>query len=397
MIPVNEPLVARNALKYVRDCLESGWISSAGSYIARFEDEFSRYLGTGHGVTTTSGTTALHLALAAAGIGPGDEVVVPDLTMIAVPYAVLYTGAKPALVDVDPVLFNMDPERVERFLKKGCRYEAKKKALVNRSTGGRVRALLPVHLYGHPCPMDDLMGLARKYGLLVVEDAAEAHGALFFPGGDPKRAVKAGAIGDIGCFSFYGNKIVTTGEGGMVVTGDARIAEKARRLKDLAHDPKKRFLHTELAFNYRMTNVQAAIGLAQLEEIDRYIVIKKRMAEAYQKGLGRVEGLTLPQEMPWAVSVYWMYAVVVEAGFGMSRDDLMAKLRDRGIDTRSFFIPVHEQPVFAADAAARASEFPVSTELSRKGFYLPSGLALTRAEIAEVCRAVKSLRPGATS
>jgi len=393
VIPVNEPLIARNALKYVRDCLETGWISSAGSYIARFESEYARYLGAGHAVTTTSGTTALHLALAAAGIGAGDEVIVPDLTMIAVPYAVLYTGAKPVLVDVDRVLFNMDPERVEHFLKKRCRYEAKTKALINTATGGRVRALLPVHLYGHPCPMDDLMRLAREYGLLVIEDAAEAHGALFFPGGESKRAVKAGAIGDLGCFSFYGNKIVTTGEGGMVVTNDARIAERARRLKDLAHDPKKRFLHTELAYNYRMTNVQAAIGLAQLEEIDRYIVIKRKMAEAYQKGLGPIEGLTLPKEMPWATSVYWMYAVVVEDGFGLSRDGLMAALKDSGIDTRSFFIPVHEQPVFAASASARANDFPVSTELSRKGFYLPSGLALTRTQIARVCRAVKALRP----
>jgi perosamine synthetase len=393
VIPVNEPLIARNALKYVRDCLESGWISSAGSYIARFEDEYARYLGVEHAVTTTSGTTALHLALAAAGIGAGDEVIVPDLTMIAVPYAVLYTGAKPVLVDVDRVLFNMDPERVADFLKKRCRYETKKKALVNKTTGGRVRAVLPVHLYGHPCPMDDLMRLARENGLLVIEDAAEAHGALFYPGGESKRAVKAGAIGDIGCFSFYGNKIVTTGEGGMVVTNDAKISERARRLKDLAHDPKKRFLHTELAFNYRMTNVQAAIGLAQLEEIDRYLMIKRKMAEAYRKGLGRVEGLTLPKEMPWATSVYWMYAGVVEDAFGLSRDGLMAALRENGVDTRSFFIPVHEQPVFAGDASSKASDFPVSIELSRKGFYLPSGLALTGAQITQVCRAVKAAKP----
>jgi len=392
VIPVNEPLIAKNALKYVRDCLESGWISSAGSYIARFEDEYARYIGVEHAVTTTSGTTALHLALAAAGIGAGDEVIVPDLTMIAVPYAVLYTGAKPVLIDVDRVLFNTDPGRVADFLKKRCRYETKKKALINKATGGRVKAILPVHLYGHPCPMDDVMRLAREHGLLVIEDAAEAHGALFFPGGEKKRAVKAGAIGDVGCFSFYGNKIVTTGEGGMVVTNDAEIAEKARRLKDLAHDPKKRFLHTELAFNYRMTNVQAAIGLAQLEEIERYLIIKRKMAEAYGKGLGRVEGLILPKEMPWATSVYWMYAVVVEDAFGLSRDGLMAALRENGVDTRSFFIPVHEQPVFAGVAPWRPSDFPISIELSRKGFYLPSGLALTKSQIGEVCRAVREIR-----
>jgi perosamine synthetase len=393
VIPVNQPLIAPDALKFVRDCLDSGWISSAGDYIGRFEAEFARFLGVEHAVTTTSGTTALHLALAAAGIGPGDEVIVPDLTMIAVPYAVLYTGARPALVDVDVDLFNMDPERVADFLKKRCRYDTKKKALIDKKTGGRLRAILPVHLYGHPCPMDELTRLAREYGLLVIEDAAEAHGALFFPGGEPKRAVKAGAIGDIGCFSFYGNKIVTTGEGGMVVTSNDRVAEKARRLKDLAHDPRKRFRHTELAFNYRMTNVQAAIGLAQLEEIERYITIKRRMAEAYGRGLSKVEGLTLPKEMPWAVSVYWMYAVVVEDGFGMSRDALMAALNEKGVDTRSFFVPVHEQPVFAKDKTLRGQDFPVSTELSRKGLYLPSGLALTKAQIARVCRAVIDARP----
>jgi len=392
LIPVNEPLIAKNALRYVRDCLATGWISSAGAYIRRFEEEFARYLGVEHAVTTTSGTTALHLALAAAGVGPGDEVIVPDLTMIAVPYAVLYTGARPVLIDVERDTFNIDPERVERFLKRECRYDGKKKALVNRKTGGRVRVLLPVHLYGHPCAMDELMRLARDCGLLVVEDAAEAHGALYRPGGEAKRAVRAGAIGDIGCFSFYGNKIVTTGEGGMVVTDDARIAERARRLKDLAHDPKRRFLHTELAFNYRMTNVQAAIGLAQLEEIERFIAVKRKMAAAYGKGLGRVRGLTLPKEMPWATSVYWMYSVLVEKEFGLSRDDLMAALKEMGVDTRSFFIPVHEQPVFAKARRWAAADFPVSTGLSRQGLYLPSGLALTPAQISAVCRAVKAVR-----
>jgi perosamine synthetase len=392
LIPVNAPLIAKNARRYVRDCLDTGWISSAGAYIGRFEEEFARYLGVAQAVTTTSGTTALHLALAAAGIGAGDEVIVPDLTMIAVPYAVLYTGARPILIDVERTTFNIDPERIEGFLRKSCRYDSRKKALINRKTGGRVRALLPVHLYGHPCAMDGLMRLAREYGLLVIEDAAEAHGALYRPGDESKREVKAGAIGDIGCFSFYGNKIVTTGEGGMVVTNDAAIAEKARRLKDLAHDPKRRFLHTELAFNYRMTNVQAAIGLAQLEEIERYIAIKRKMAAAYGKGLGRIDGLTLPKEMPWAMSVYWMYAVVVEKAFGLSRDALMTALKAMGVDTRSFFIPVHEQPIFAKDESLRAADFPVSTELSRKGFYLPSGLALTSAQIASVCRAVKAAR-----
>jgi len=391
MIPVNEPLIAKNALQYVGDCIKSGWISSAGEYIRKFEAAFARYIGVKHAVTTTSGTTALHLALAAAGVGPGDEVIIPDLTMIAVPYAVLYTGAKPALVDVDRVLFNLDPTKVRDFIRKDGRFDKKKKALVNRRTGGRVRAILPVHLYGHPCPMDEILAIAREFDLLVIEDAAEAHGALFYPGGDKKNALKAGTIGDIGCFSFYANKLVTTGEGGMVVTNDDALADRCRRLKDLAHAPGKRFLHTELAFNYRMTNVQAAIGLAQLEEIDGYIALKRTMAAAYKKGLAGVRGLTLPEEMTWARNVYWMYAVLVEEEFGLSRDDVMAKLKDAGIDTRTFFFPVHKQPVFAKDKAYRGRRFPVSEELSRKGFYVPSGLALTQAQIKDVCGAIKKI------
>lgn len=391
MIPVNEPLIAKNTLKYVGDCVKSGWISSAGTYIQKFEEAFARYLGVKHAVTTTSGTTALHLALASAGIGHGDEVIIPDLTMIAVPYAVLYTGAKPALVDVDRELFNMDPARVREFIKRDCRYDKKGKVLVNKKTAGVVRAILPVHLYGHPCPMDEIMAIAGEYRLLVIEDAAEAHGALYFPEGKKEKALKAGAIGDIGCFSFYANKIVTTGEGGMVVTNDDKAAERARRLKDLAHAPEKRFLHTELAFNYRMTNVQAAIGLAQLEEIEKYLAIKHKMAAAYKKQLSGVRGLTLPKEKHWARNVYWMYALVVENEFGISRDKFMPKLKEAGIDTRAFFIPVHRQPVFAKEKIYRGRSFPVSEELSKKGLYLPSGLALTGNQINEVCRAIKKI------
>ncbi|MDP2914304.1 MAG: DegT/DnrJ/EryC1/StrS family aminotransferase [Candidatus Aminicenantes bacterium] len=392
MIPVNEPLIAKNALKYAGDCIKSGWISSAGEYIRKFEAAFAQYIGVKHAVTTTSGTTALHLALAAAGVGPGDEVILPDLTMIAVPYAVLYTGAKPALVDVDRILFNLDPSKVREFVDNKCRFDQRKKAWVNRRTGGVIRAILPVHLYGHPCPMDEILAISREFGWLVVEDAAEAHGARFHPGGDKKKALKAGALGDIGCFSFYANKIVTTGEGGMVVTNDDALADRCRRLKDLAHASGRRFLHTELAFNYRMTNVQAAIGLAQLEEIDRYIAIKRKMAAAYKKGLAGVRGLTLPEEMTWARSVYWMYAVLVEDEFGLSRDEFAGRLKEAGIDTRTFFVPVHEQPVFTKDRAYTGLSFPVSEELSKKGLYLPSGLALTQAQIEEVCCAIRKIR-----
>jgi perosamine synthetase len=392
MIPVNEPRLGRNTLKYVSDCVKSGWISSAGSYIKKFEDEFARYLGVRHAVTTTSGTTALHLALTALDIGPGDEVILPAQTMIAVPYAVSYTAAKPVILDVERDTFNLDPAAAREFLKNGCRYDGRKKALINKKTGGRVRALLPVHLYGHPCAMDEFLDLAEEFNLLVIEDAAEAHGALYYPGGDRSKARFCGTMGKIGCFSFYANKILTTGEGGMVVTDDDALADRARRLKDLAHAPGRRFLHTELAYNYRMTNVQAAIGLAQLEEIDRFIALKQKMAAAYKRELGGVAGLTLPAEKSWARNVYWMYAVVVEDEFGMTRDALAAALKTAGVDTRTFFIPVHHQPLYAKDKAYRGVKCPVSDELGEKGFYLPSGLALTAAQIKAVGEAIKAAK-----
>ncbi|OGD30439.1 MAG: hypothetical protein A2Y56_10850 [Candidatus Aminicenantes bacterium RBG_13_63_10] len=391
MIPVNEPLLGANTQTYVLDCLNTGWISSAGSYIRRFEEAFAAFVGVKHAVTTTSGTTALHLALASLGIGPGDEVIVPDLTMIAVPYAVLYTGAQPILLDVDPETFNLDPDRLREFIHKWCRFDSGRNALVHKRTGGAVRAVLPVHLYGHPCRMDEILDLARENNLLVVEDAAEAHGALYLSGRLPSP-LPAGSMGDAGCFSFYANKIITTGEGGMVVTDSDATAERCRRLKDLAHSPERRFLHTDLAYNYRMTNVQAAIGLAQVEEVERFIALKRKMAEAYHRGLSGIDGLTLPLEKPWGRSVYWMYAVLVEKSFGLACEDLTARLKEKGVDTRTFFVPVHEQPVFRKDFLPGEDAFPVSVELSKKGFYLPSGLALTPEQIDEVCRAVEAVR-----
>jgi perosamine synthetase len=391
MIPVNEPLLAKNTLRYVAECIETGWISSAGRFIGLFEDEFARCLGVKHAITTTSGTTALHLALASLGVGPGDAVIIPDLTMIAVPYAVLYTGALPIPLDVDRKIFNLDPERIREFISQRCEFIAGERKLRDRKTGKTVRAILPVHLFGHPCAMDAIIEIARDFGLFVIEDAAEAHGALYYRKGDTDRPLWAGAIGDAGCFSFYANKIITTGEGGMVVTNDDRLAEKARKLKDLAHHPERRFLHTELGFNYRLTNLQAAVGAAQLEEFGRFIDIKLKMAESYGKLLSGIAGLTLPQQMAWARSVYWMYAVLVEEEFGLSRDGLMRELRERGVDTRTFFIPVHEQPLFRNKEEYRDLSFPVSGELSAKGLYLPSGLALTPEQIDSVGAAIADI------
>jgi perosamine synthetase len=366
MIPVCEPLLSGKELEYVGDCLKTNWISSAGKYIAEFEKGFAAYCGAKYGIATTSGTTALHLALAALGIGKGDEVIIPTFTMAACAFSVIYTGAKPVLVDSEPETWNMDVAQVERKI------------------NPRTKAIMPVHVYGHSCDMDPIMDIARKHHLFVVEDAAEAHGATY-------KGKMTGRIGDVGCFSFYANKIITTGEGGMIVTNDEKLADRARRLKDQAFSRERRFLHTELGFNYRMTNIQAAIGLAQLENIDRLVGMRRKNAQLYNRLLKDVSGITLPKEKKWAKNVYWMYSIVVENDFGMSRDDLMAFLRQKGVDTRTFFIPMHVQPAFKNMGLFEGERYPISEQLAEKGLYLPSGSGLTEEQINTVCEAVKQV------
>lgn len=364
-VPVNEPVITAQAKDYVNDALDTGWVSSAGPYIERFEEAFAALLGAKHAVTTNTGTAALHLAMATLGIGSGDEVIVPDFTMIATVNAVLYTGAKPVFVDAEPETFNIDVTKIEAAITP------------------RTKVILPVHIYGHPCDMDPILAFAAKHGLKVVEDAAEVHGARY-------KGRFCGEIGDIGCFSFYGNKIVTTGEGGMLVTNDSALAERARRLKDLAHSPTKRFWHEELGYNYRMTNLQAALGLGQLESIVAFLAQKEWMAAEYGKRLGAIKGLRLPITKPWATNVHWMYAVVVEDAFGLSKDELRAQLHDRGVDTRDFFYSSASQPV-VRKLAGTQGPFPVSERLARTGLYLPSGLALTQAQLDHVCDAITDI------
>lgn len=370
MIPVCEPYLTGNELKYVADCIKTNWISSQGKYIGEFEQGFARYCGSKYGVATTSGTTALHLALAALNIGRGDEVIVPSFTMIAPVFAILYTGARPVLVDCEPETWNMDVAQIERK--------------ITRNT----KAILPVHIYGHPCDMDPLLEIAEKHDLYVIEDAAEAHGAEY-------KGRKVGGIGDMGCFSFYANKIITTGEGGMIVTGRAELAERARRLKDQAYSPEKRFLHTDLGFNYRMTNIQAALGLAQLERIEELVERRRTNARLYRELLKGVEGIGHPPQREWAKSVYWMYGILIDDGFGMSRDELQVKLKESGIDTRAFFIPMHQQPAFLSLGLFAKESYPVSEDISRRGMYLPSGSGLKREEIEQVCTALRRIRKGA--
>jgi perosamine synthetase len=367
MIPVCEPLTGGKELEYVTDCLKENWISSAGKYISRFEEGFSAYCGAKYGIATSSGTAALHLALAALGIGRGHEVILPAFTMAACAFAVLYTGAKPVLVDSEPGTWNMDALEIEKKIT------------------AQTRAIMPVHMYGHPCDMDAILSIARKHDLFVVEDAAEAHGAAY-------RGRMAGGIGDVGCFSFYANKIITTGEGGMVVTNDGKVADRARRLKDQAFYRERRFLHSEVGFNYRMTNVQAAIGLAQFEQIDRFVEMRRRNACMYNGLLRGTPGLILPVEKGWARNVYWMYGIVIEDEFGMSRDDLMVFLRERGIDTRTFFIPMHVQPAFRDLGLFEGEQYPVGERLAARGLYLPSGSGLAEGEIHRVCEAIHLAR-----
>ncbi len=370
LIPVNEPVVPDEAKRLVNEAMDSGWLSSAGPMVPRFEQAFADLLGVRHAVATSSGTTALHLALAALGIGPGDEVIVADFTMIASACAVFYTGAVPVFVDVEPGTGTLDPDKVLA-------------AITPRS-----RAIMPVHIYGHSADMDPLLAIAQAHGLWVVEDAAQAHGARY-----KRRA--CGALGHLGAFSFYGNKIISTGEGGMLTTDDGRLAERARSLRNMAHRPDQRFAHDELGFSYRMGNLQAALGLGQLAHLPEFLQHKRWMAAAYAERLGGVPGLQLPTTRPWADNTHWMYAVRVDEGFGLSRDQLSIGLRARGIETRDFFRSCASQPLVRQRLGPQPP-CPVSEAMGRSGLYLPSGLALTPVQLARVCDAVLALAGSTT-
>ncbi|MQG20425.1 MAG: DegT/DnrJ/EryC1/StrS aminotransferase family protein [SAR202 cluster bacterium] len=364
MIPVCEPTLTGKELEYVTECLTTNWISSRGRFLEEFQDQFAEYCSCKYGIATTNGTTALHLALAALEIGEGDEVIVPAFTMAACIDAIMYTGAKPVLVDATVDTWSMDVSKVEEKI------------------SSKTKAIMAVHIYGHPCDMDHLAQLAKRYNIAILEDAAEAHGAEY-------KGQKIGSIGDISAFSFYANKIITTGEGGMVVTNNEELADRARRLADLAHSPDQRFVHTEVGFNYRMTNMQAALGVAQMTAIDEFVEARRTHAHSYNQQLQEVPGLTFPVEKSWAKNVYWMYGILVdEAVFGISRDELMASLREKGIETRAFFYPMHQQPGFQDQGLFHQEEYPVAEKLGMTGLYLPSSSGLTESQIAEVCAAV---------
>lgn len=361
MIPVAEPNLSGNELKYVKDCIETGWISSIGEYVKKFEEGFSKYCGTKYGIAVANGTVALHLALEALGIKKGDEVIIPALTFVATANAVKYTGAKPIFIDSEPRTWNMNPAKIEEKI------------------SSKTKAIIPVHLYGHPCDMDRIKEIAEKHNLAIIEDAAEAHGAEY-------KGKKVGSLSTISCFSFYGNKILTSGEGGMCLTNDERLAEKIGQLKDHGMSKERRYYHPQLGYNYRLTNIQAAIGLAQLEKIEKTIETKRKNAKLYNSLLKDVKGITLPIEEPWAKNVYWMYSILVEKGYKLKRDELMTKLKNEGIDTRPFFIPLHKMPYLN-----EGLKLPVAESLSEKGMNLPSSTKLTKEQIEFISDALKKL------
>ena len=359
MIPLTEPLLNGRELEYVTECIRTNWVSSLGTFVTRFEREFAAFCGCRHGIAVSNGTVALHLSLVALGIGPGDEVIVPTLTFVATANAVRYTGATPIFVDAEPGTWNMDPEAVAA------------------AVTVRTRAIIPVHTYGHPADMDPILETARRHNLAVIEDAAEAHGAEY-------KGRRVGSLGTLGCFSFYGNKIITTGEGGMVVTNDDALAHRSQFLKDHAMSTDNRYWHPEVGFNYRLTNIQAALGVAQLERIDELIGVRRQLAARYNADLAGVPGLVLPPEAAWAKNVYWMYSVLIEDGYGFSRDQVMAGLKAQGVDTRPFFYPAHTMPPY--DTGQR---LPVAEALSRRGLNLPSGPTLTGEQIAYISRILR--------
>lgn len=365
-IPVCEPDLSGKEEAYLLDAFRSGWLS-AGSYVRAFEQAFADMAGTKQAVSTVSGTEALHLALAASGVGSGDEVILPAFTMVATALAVCYLNARPCLVDSEAETGNIDVSLIESRITE------------------RTKAIIPVHIYGHPAEMDSIRQLAGKYNLKVIEDAAEAHGALY-------KGRPVGSLGDCACFSLYANKIVTTGEGGMITTSDEALAEHLRRLKDFSRCPENRFVHTELAYSLRMTNMQAAVGLAQVERVSESVERKRLLAARWTQALGGIAGLRLPVEKDGCRSVYWMYGIRVTAEFGMTAGSLMSALFARGVETRAFFVPFNKQPAFNNMGYFLDESYPVAEELGRQGLYLPSGLNISQEQIEKVAEAIKDIQ-----
>ncbi len=364
-IPVGGPSISKEAKQNVAKALEGGWISSAGPFVEEFENKFAKYLGVKYAVAVSNGTAALHIALLSLGIGKGDEVIVPAFSMGACFLSVLHAGAKPVFVDCELETYNIDPSKISAKI----------------ST--RTKAIMAVHTYGHACDIDAINAIAKKRKIAIIEDSAEAHGGSY-------KGRKCGTLGDIAAFSFYANKIITTGEGGMVVTNNPTLASEARKLKDLYHSDKKRFIHDKIGYNYRLTNLQAAVGLGELEHIEEYVQRKIEIANRYNNGLKNIPGIKIPVTKPEIKNVFWVYAILIDPEkFSTDRDTLKKLLKEKGVGTRDFFYSPEEQPVLSKIIGK--AKFPNAKFIGKRGLYLPSGLAITNEEIDYVVQHIKKI------
>lgn len=366
-IPVNEPLLDGNEKKYLCECIDTGWISSEGPFVQRLEQNFARRMGRRFGIAVANGSVALDAAVAALKLGPGDEVILPTFTIISCAAAIVRAGATPVLVDSDPLTWNMDLSQVEEKIT------------------ARTRAVMAVHIFGLPVDMEALLSITQPRGIKVIEDAAQMHGQTCW--GRP-----CGSFGDLSTFSFYPNKHITTGEGGIIVTDDERLAERCRSLRNLCFMPHKRFVHEELGWNFRMSNLQAALGCAQLERLDDFVARKRLMGRRYDELLADVQGIQRPlASTAWADNIYWVYGLVLDDAVPLAAEEAMRRLAAKGIGCRPFFWPMHEQPVFRRQGLFAGDSFPVAERLARRGFYVPSGLALSEEQSQRVAAAVREV------
>ncbi len=364
-IPVNEPLLNGNEKKYLCECIDSGWISSEGPFVKEFEQKMSAYVGRKHGIAVSNGTAALEVAVQALGIGEGDEVIMPTFTIISCAMAVTKLGAVPVLVDSDLYTWNMKVDEIEAKIT------------------DKTKAIMMVHLYGLPVEIDAILALAKKYHLKVIEDAAEMHGQTY-------KEKPCGSFGDISTFSFYPNKHITTGEGGMVVTDDEELAERCRMLRNLCFRKDVRYIYDEISDNYRFTNLQAAVGLAQLERLDEFVERKRAMGRYYTERLWDIDGLILPVEKTdYADNIYWVYGMILDRKIQTDNKAVQKLLAEEGIGSRTFFWCMHEQPVYQKKDLFLGEEYPDAEYLARKGFYIPSGLALTKEQMDKVISTLK--------
>jgi perosamine synthetase len=384
-IPLSVPAIHGNEWRYIKECLDTNWVSSVGPFVDRFECAIAAQVGTRFAVATMNGTAALHVALLLAGVKPEDEVLVSTLTFIAPVNAIRYVGAWPVFIDAEPDYWQMDPSGVLDFLERGCRWHSG--ALHNRLTGRRVSAVIPVHILGHPVDLDPILEVARKYGLKVIEDATESLGSMY-------KGRRVGSIGDIAAFSFNGNKIITTGGGGMLATSNEEWVRKAKYLTTQAKDDPTEYIHSEVGYNYRLTNLLAAMGCAQLEQLNAFIAAKRRIASMYAESLQGLPGISLMKEASWASSVWWLYTILIDdTVFGTDSRQLMRSLSSRNIQTRPLWQPIH---LSGAHRNGNATKMPIAERLYHQALSLPCSAGLGEEEQSRVIEVVRTLAAGAT-